>query len=310
MPVIKKGNNTYGNSPSLNIETVLNDTHNEIPTSKAVYDAIEGCSSIIECTQAQYSEWEENGEIRHNYLYLVSDANVAPVCYSLIKTTLWEGNSLTSENETLTLLDGVKNYDTLCITCAFSGGQERKTDTYIDTNNITFDSNEDFGLIAHGITSVYLNNTVAISFQNNKSIEVKVGSQSVVITKVVGIRNVQNPIENNYSTDEQVIGKWIDGKPIYRKVCSYIAEIPESASAETIIGVSPPIQNIEQLVKIYGNYTSAPDTRQYPLPYTIQSGSTIRIVYDYTQGIIIIKGNGIGASKNHYIIIEYTKTTD
>ena len=103
---------------------------------------------------------------------------------------------------------------------------------------------------------------------------------------------------NNYSTDEQVIGTWIDGKPIYRKV--FIIE--NTTTSETDIDVSS--LNIENVIDISG--IAYNDSIQLPINFYNESG--YNSCY-YSKHISSIKYK-ISHGNNARIIIEYTKTTD
>ena len=105
--------------------------------------------------------------------------------------------------------------------------------------------------------------------------------------------------KNIYSTEEQVIGTWIDGKTLYRKVFGYI--VPSSSVFTKIIELS---ENIE-IKSFCGKFISALNA-QYPLPYG--EGQ-------YFNSVIVID-NEIRAAQNGFegagcsLILEYTKTKD
>ena len=92
-----------------------------------------------------------------------------------------------------------------------------------------------------------------------------------------------------YSTEEQVVGTWIDGKPIYRKVIAFTPRIIVEASWQSI-GVSIP--DIDSIVKVFHidkveNYSGA------------------QIVIKTTSPLQCMAMSGqIGVT---YLILEYTK---
>lgn len=115
-----------------------------------------------------------------------------------------------------------------------------------------------------------------------------------------------------YSTEEQVVGTWVDGKTIYRKVVT-VQGSTSTTSYDTNLGVAfETLVNIrgwivstnntayEQITPFYG----ASDTnwrfftRRYP-------GNTSLICSRITTAL----ANAIGTFSFFYII-EYTKTTD
>ena len=105
----------------------------------------------------------------------------------------------------------------------------------------------------------------------------------------------------SYFTDEIDTGmKWIDGKPIYRKV---IQGTTANSNSPTAIGS---ISNLEIITDIRG--------------YIINSSQSVPInfVYNTEQNSGYKEGNNIMVratassyqSKPCYVIVEYTKTTD
>ena len=98
---------------------------------------------------------------------------------------------------------------------------------------------------------------------------------------------------NKYSTEEQVIGKWIDGKPLYRKIISH-----------TITGSSQEqephnISNIDRVISIKNSLIN-----QYE--YFMANEPTISANMDAFN----INITSEWATGFTYFIIEYTKTTD
>ena len=102
---------------------------------------------------------------------------------------------------------------------------------------------------------------------------------------------------NNYSTSEQIVGTWIDGKPIYRKVAT---------KSETLTNL-----NIDYTLRttiIYCDAINHPQIK-YTCETSYQNGGfgVIRYVNDYKSGFTY---NEYGGANIDYIIFEYTKTTD
>ena len=109
-----------------------------------------------------------------------------------------------------------------------------------------------------------------------------------------------------YSTEEQVIGTWIDGKPIYRKVVS-IGSLPSNQS----ITVNHNISNIKNIVNSSLNWFDTIDNAW--LHNSRWDSPTVRISYNINSTQIWIDGAGSnwgGRTKDAYATIEYTKTTD
>lgn len=94
-----------------------------------------------------------------------------------------------------------------------------------------------------------------------------------------------------YSTSEQVVGTWIDGKPIYQ---------------QTFTGASKTINNIEQLVSIMSMGTrDGGDVDPIPMPYSNGARWSLN-----TSGVLNFSN---GTDLNYTSIVttvQYTKTTD
>lgn len=110
-----------------------------------------------------------------------------------------------------------------------------------------------------------------------------------------------NPKLNNFSTNEEKIGTWIDGKPIYRMVIS--STTPSSSTVATVGTIS----NTDLVINLYG-YLTAGNNQRIPLNF----------VYNTEQCSLYKEGNYIKCritatgyqSKSCIIVAEYTKTTD
>lgn len=106
---------------------------------------------------------------------------------------------------------------------------------------------------------------------------------------------------NSYSTDETLTGgKWIDGKPIYRKVVDCGA-MPNN----TVKLVAHNISNLDNTISISGYAKSTIET--LPLPFS----GILGVIEAYTNSTDIKIGSSYDfSSYSGYVIVEYTKTTD
>ena len=103
-----------------------------------------------------------------------------------------------------------------------------------------------------------------------------------------------------YSTQEQRIGTWIDGKPIYRKVID-LGSLPNNTTKDVATGL---INNNIRLTKIYGiaftndgNYQSS--LGDMNSRFNLRPTNLIRITTTLDM-----------SSYTGYAVLEYTKTTD
>lgn len=108
--------------------------------------------------------------------------------------------------------------------------------------------------------------------------------------------------ERSYSTTEINTGKkWIDGKPIYRKVIDCGA-LPNNTTKNVAHGIN----NLKKVIKSEG-YSDNNAGTQIPIPYV--SGIPLSIYVDTTNIVIQTSGNYTNYV-NTQVTIEYTKTTD
>lgn len=106
---------------------------------------------------------------------------------------------------------------------------------------------------------------------------------------------------NTYSTEEQIIGNWIDGKPIYRKVLK--ATLPTNEGTWTMIA-SNVVSNIDFLVDLYGIYDTTDIKFKFPKGEGVYH---INVQIEESDLYSIRKG---WSNIEAVFIIEYTKTTD
>ena len=119
-------------------------------------------------------------------------------------------------------------------------------------------------------------------------------------------------VANTYSTNEQIIGKWIDGKPLYRKViklnCPICPKEGNSADANTDVSSL----NIDYIMFKYTSVFCVSDN--FIVPYDrlyVGTDSGALVWYDTAKKYIIARHNRVVLNSASIIaIIEYTKTTD
>lgn len=108
---------------------------------------------------------------------------------------------------------------------------------------------------------------------------------------------------NVYSTTETICGTWIDGGPIYRKVC-YISALPSSIGTTEKYDVN--IRNANYVVNCYGSCSNGNWFNAYRCD---NAEAAIGCWYDIdTQRITITVGKD-RSSLSAYIVVEYTKNT-
>lgn len=114
---------------------------------------------------------------------------------------------------------------------------------------------------------------------------------------------------DNYSTTEQAIGKWIDGKTIYRKVYDLTCTL-DSNYYYTYTGDAATIMNIDSLIK-YDAYIKY-GTVVFKIPNS-KSYNCMQYIQRSYGGIALACDTTIGSAFNNNpltIILEYTKVNE
>lgn len=109
---------------------------------------------------------------------------------------------------------------------------------------------------------------------------------------------------NNYSTDEQKIGTWIDGKPLYRKCFKY-----SGTEWQNGYFINHNIANVDHIYIANGSSIVRNDG-YYFTNYFATNTDCLRMLCSKTQMYYIAgMASGITVSKI-FVVLEYTKTTD
>lgn len=123
---------------------------------------------------------------------------------------------------------------------------------------------------------------------------------------------------NLYSTDEKIVGRWIDGKPLYQKTLSGV--IPNGINIDQDLEISTSDLDIEQCINIShchdgsgGNSAIMVGSAGYMYPTPTASlmvwfngGNDSKIIVRRKEN----SATGLGGGSTIYVTIEYTKTTD
>lgn len=106
----------------------------------------------------------------------------------------------------------------------------------------------------------------------------------------------------NYSTEEQIIGTWIDGRDLYRKVL-----LTGGLKNNDTTYVPYNIENLDRIVSLKGIAYNGQFGLMLPCSHQTAS-STINVYVDYSQGNIGIQTFSDRTSYTvGYLIIEYIK---
>ena len=100
-----------------------------------------------------------------------------------------------------------------------------------------------------------------------------------------------------YSTNEVLIGKWIDNKDLYQK--SFGVTLPNNLTGSVNTNLTT-----ESVKNIYGSYTD--EIRVYPINFHDQTSHN-EINTSYENGYIKFETNFDGSNYTGYVTLEYTK---
>ncbi len=130
------------------------------------------------------------------------------------------------------------------------------------------------------------------------------GSGDIVISgSGAGVGTSELPA---YSTSEVLTAeRWIDGKPVYRKVVS-MGALPNATAKSIAHGIS----NLDEHLDLSGVAFHANGDARIPLPYVSTSTSTIQMHMSKTNVIVTNRIDMSATYAKSYAIIYYTKTTD
>ena len=105
--------------------------------------------------------------------------------------------------------------------------------------------------------------------------------------------------DTDYSTEEKIVGTWIDGKPIYQK--TFTANGTMSSGAE--LGT---IDNLKRVIKLDGGFMDSNNSHGiFPWVYTNQFADVF--VDSGNNKVMIVFNQTV---KDPIVTVQYTKTTD
>ena len=157
-----------------------------------------------------------------------------------------------------------------------------------------------------------------MAIQNDNTLVTKGDLKDLFANKIAPYLGANLALKSNvsefYSTDEKIIGVWIDGKPLYQK--TYSSTVPTAttegqAQTKTIqLETTQEVRFIEGT--IYNPSTKATNKTPSLIPDIVNSATVLLAdVYINTTNQIVIRNNRTNQSgREIYITLKYTKTTD
>jgi hypothetical protein len=125
------------------------------------------------------------------------------------------------------------------------------------------------------------------------------GGTSLTVNRITAIRKTNI---HTYSTTEQVVGTWVDGKPIYEITidCGYFQ------NTTNVQYFSHGISNLDFVIDLQGFFYDSVASGNLPFVGTASDGISIWV--EPTQICIVTQSNR--SSYHYYVTLRYTKTTD
>ena len=141
--------------------------------------------------------------------------------------------------------------------------------------------------------------------QSSRTVRYSARPTNTSVLYCIATKNIYVDARYDYSTDEKVVGKWIDGKPLYQKIVS--GQLVASGDIASCTISTP--SNIDNMVYLYTMCINSSASVPYP---NANNSDKLRTVYFYkSQSLIYVQSkNAADASGNIYCTIQYTKITD
>lgn len=171
-----------------------------------------------------------------------------------------------------------------CISIPFlmSDSAEKNVKAYVDRTSIT--------IVSKGVDlSSYISSYATIQYTKTTDSPISIGN------------------DTDYSTDEKIIGTWIDGSPVYQKTVSCGALLDTNEKM-----VAHGISNISRVIHWFGYSCNSAGTSYIVIPNAGNAGqtnTTIKCYVDTTNIYMTTAWNATGQTES-YVTLQYTKTTN
>ena len=269
--------------------------------NSVVSNKVANITSYKEVTQAQYEALPDT-KLSDNVMYLIKDISSGadsfpPLIYS------------DEEREVGVWRDGKPLYQrTFHVTATGNSDTDLATniDHFFLVGNTYYGDTDKLSeqYIGSGVTAYCYLQTVQVNgvwtlrlhnmHNNVLTFWVTVRYTKTTDTPGSGTWTTQGALAHHYSTDEHIVGTWIDGKPLYEKVFDLNGQ---SIASNSFVSIGVPLTNysIDQL--IYGRVTDI-------------YGQSFACGCANVSGNIGVYLNISGTRYCSKLILQYTKTTD
>lgn len=255
-----------------------------------------GNANIVELTQAEYDALPES-KLTDGILYCITDGD-GDVINFVNGVYVNPDNLIVSETNFTSSLSYTATQD--CIVCMYLVCLENAS-TYIKINNKVVQNYWQSQMVTTASAPIYVKKgqtlTVSGAHRDYDS------SYWVYGVQTGSVSNAQH----NYSTSEQVIGTWINGKPLYEKTFTTTLDNVPSATPVNMADVSG--LRIDEIANVSGrvNYYNGTDL------FNVNLGTYFG-TYIYPNGYLqffqTITAQTTNRSYKVSVTLQYTKTTD
>ena len=262
-----------------------------------------GNANVIRLTQAEYDALPPS-KLTDNNVYMITDVNgdgsqFQPVIYS------------EDEREIGVWTDGKPLYEkTIIFDNAIIVYYNQWATTTVEQNNIDLivklEALDNSGFAVSGLMTKFSNNLMCLNSYTSNGVSIK--TVIIYYTKTTdtagsGTWTPQGVPAVHYSTDEKVVGTWIDGKSLYEKTIDFGA-LPNTATKN----VAHNIASIDKIWVydgyIYGNIGQAFQLNRPTNAFNYQWETTV----DRTNVSIQDFAN-FGNDFSAFVVVRYTKTS-
>lgn len=147
---------------------------------------------------------------------------------------------------------------------------------------------------------------ITLAYYNEHKSEIEASGKTYLVTGPTTSPVAAGGGVNVYSSEEQCIGQWIDGKPIYERVITF-GELPTSSVKQIDISSL----NVDEIIELKGMVKSSSTQGYYrTLPMVDNSSFSNCIRLDVSGYALRVITSAAWAGYEAKIILQYTKTTD
>ena len=206
-------------------------------------------------------------------------------------------------NQSYNLSDDISNYDFVIFHAYYTGGDnypEVITSVFVPSQVIA----QDRRIWASGGNS---DRAVQLKFPTNTTV-ILLNTNQNAVKGIYGIKlyGNSNTYRHDYSTTEQVIGTWINGKPIYE----IVLQVDTKTNAYATIDVSSLNIDIPLNADIFGRCTL--NGTDFTLgSYFQDNNDGINTYLQSNKTTLVVRSkSNYPRGENMYVVLRYTKTTD